>query len=57
MSENQTTDGSWKRFAPGKIVVSRADHRRLLEECGQADNPRIEFVSDAAAMDGVSGGE
>ena len=38
-------------LAPGRIKVSRVEHRRLLEEVGQADDDRIIFIGDAAEMD------
>jgi hypothetical protein len=37
-------------LAPGPIVVGDREHRRLLETVGEADNERVEFVDDAAAM-------
>ena len=51
----------WGRiWTPGKIVVSSRKHRRLIEETDNADNPRIEFVGEAAesgADDSDNGGE
>lgn len=35
---------------PGLIEVRRPAHRRLLEEVGKADEPRVVFEGDAAAM-------
>lgn len=40
-----------KVYNPGKITVSDPSHRRLIEETGNADNPRVEFVGDAAKLD------
>jgi len=37
-------------LAPGPIVVGSREHRRLLEAVGEADNERVEFAGDAAAM-------
>lgn len=42
-------DIDWETLlAPGDIAVSRPGHRRLLEEVGEADNPRVKFIGDAA---------
>lgn len=37
-------------FEPGLIEVRRPAHRRLLEEVGKADEPRVVFEGDAAEM-------
>lgn len=39
-----------KLYTPGDIHVSSREHRRLIEATDNADNPRVEFVGEAAAM-------
>ena len=44
-------DVDWETvFAPGLIEIGRPAHRRLLEEVGKADEPRVVFVGDAAEV-------
>ena len=53
-------DIDWeKMLEPGRIKVSRVEHRRLLEEVGRADDDRIIFIGDAVEInvDEFAGGE
>lgn len=38
-------------FNPGLIEIGRPEHRRLLEDVGKADDPRVVFAGDAAKGD------
>lgn len=39
-----------KLFRAGPIAISKPEQRRILEEAGKADNPRIRFIGDAAEV-------
>lgn len=41
-----------KLFRAGSIAISKPEQRRILEEAGKADNPRIRFIGDAAEVGG-----
>lgn len=49
-------DGDWEYhaldIAPGMITCGDPARRRLLEEVGGADNPRVRFIGAAAKTGG-----
>ena len=51
--EGNEVDVAWDTlFDPGLIEIRRPAHRRLLEEVGKADDPRVVFAGDAAGSGG-----
>ena len=46
-------DVDWdKLYTPGDIKVGDPERRRMIEELGVDDNPRVRFFDDAAKMGG-----
>lgn len=53
-SSGSGDDGDWEYHAleipPGTITCGDPSRRRLLEEVGEADNPRVQFIGAAAKV-------